>query len=61
MELKELLEKSRNENKGITLYVNGITIGALVTNVGEEFVEGKSREFGRIVIRLDRIDGAAML
>lgn len=56
----ELLEASRASGKGVTLYLAGQAIGGVVTKLGEHTVELKNREFGRIVVRLDRIDGAAM-
>jgi len=51
---------SLKEKKGLTFYVNGQTIAGAVTRfIGEDAVEVKNREFGRIVIRLDRIDAVA--
>ena len=58
--MKEFLEASQNEKKGITLYVRGQSIGGLVVKIAGDFVELRSREFSRIVVRLDSIDGAAM-
>ena len=57
--MKELLEASQNEKKGITLYMKGQSIGGVVTKIGE-MVELRNREFSRIVVRMDAIDGAAM-
>jgi hypothetical protein len=58
---KELLEMSLKEKKGLTFYVNGQTIaGGVIRFIGEDAVEVKNREFGRIIIRLDRIDAVAM-
>ena len=57
---RELLEMSLKEKKGLVFYVNGQTIAAAVTRfIGEDAVEVKNREFGRIIIRLDRIDAVA--
>jgi hypothetical protein len=57
---KELLEMSLKEKKGLTFYVQGQVISGAVTRLlGEDAVEVKNREFGRIVIRLDRIDAVA--
>ena len=44
-DFRELLLASQKENKSVQLYVNGQAIPMLVTAVGLEFVEGKSREF----------------
>ena len=57
---RELLEMSLKEKKGLVFYVNGQTIAGAVTRlIGEDAVEVKNREFGRIIIRLDRIDVVA--
>jgi hypothetical protein len=57
---KEVLEMSLKEKKGLTFYVQGQVISGAVTRlIGEDAVEVKNREFGRIVIRLDRIDAVA--
>jgi len=58
--LKSLLEASKNEKKGVTLWVKGQAIGGQVTNIDGEFVEMRSREFSRIVVKIESIDGAAM-
>jgi len=58
--MKELLESSQNEKKGITLYLKGQSIGGLVTKMSGEFIELRNREFGRIVVRMDAIEAAAM-
>jgi hypothetical protein len=39
--------------------VNGQAIPMLVTAVGLEFVEGKRREFSKILVRMDKIDAVA--
>jgi len=57
---KELLEMSLKEKKGLTFYVHGQVIsGGVIRLIGEDAVEVKNREFGRIIIRLDRIDAVA--
>ncbi|MEO5923652.1 MAG: hypothetical protein ABIR70_07485 [Bryobacteraceae bacterium] len=58
--LKSLLEASKNDKKGVTLWVKGQAIGGQVTNMDGEFVELRSREYSRIVVKWDAIDGAAM-
>lgn len=54
-----LLQTSKQENKGLMFYVGGQTIGAVVTEIGDEYITAKNREFGTIVIRRDRIDAVA--
>jgi hypothetical protein len=58
--MKELLEFSQNEKKGILLYLKGQSIGGVVVKISGDFVELKSREYSRIMVRLDAIDAAAV-
>jgi len=58
--LMDLLAASAREKKGVTLYVNGQQIACLVTNLGLEFVEGRSQAQSRIVVRLTAIDAVTM-
>ena len=58
--MKELLETSQNEKKGITLYIKGQSIGGVVTKIAGDMVELRNREFSRLVVRMEAIDGAAM-
>lgn len=58
---RELLDRSEKEKKGVTLYIRGQTIsGVVVKVIGAEAVEIRNREFSRIIIRLDSIDGVAI-
>jgi hypothetical protein len=57
---KSILEASQSEKKGVTLYVRGQAIPGIVVKVEAETVEMRSREYSRIVVRLDSIDAAAM-
>jgi hypothetical protein len=58
--MRELLQASQNDKKGITLYLKGQSLGGVVTAIGGDTVEMRNREFGRIVVRIDAIDAAAM-
>lgn len=58
--MKDILQTSMTEKKGLTVHVNGSSIAMLVTKIGEEFVEGRSQQFGRIVVRIASIDAATM-
>lgn len=55
----ELLEASLKERKGIVIYVNGQAIAGRVTRLTAEMVELTSREYTRIVVRREAIDGVA--
>jgi hypothetical protein len=58
--MRELLEVSQNEKKGVMLYVKGQSLAGTVTKMTAETVELRSREYSRIVVRVDSIDAAAM-
>ena len=46
---------------GVTLYVNGQTIGGAITKVEPgKLVELRSQEFSKIVVRWESIDGIAL-
>jgi len=57
---QQILEASQNDKKGITLYIKGHQIGGVVVKMAAETVELRSREFSRIVVRIDSIDAAAL-
>ena len=57
----ELLASSQKEKKGLNFYVKGQVIGGMVVKIdGDQSVEVRNREFGRIVIRLASVDAVAM-
>jgi hypothetical protein len=58
--MREILETSQNEKKSVTLYIKGQSIGGGVVKVSEDIVELRSREYSRIVVRIDAIDAIAM-
>lgn len=59
--LEDALQAALQSKRGITVYVNGQTVGGAVTRVEPgSLIELRNQEFGRIVIRWDRIDGIAM-
>jgi hypothetical protein len=58
--MKEILEISQNEKKGLLLYVRGQSIAGIVVKMNGDTVELRSREYSRIVLRIDAIDGVAM-
>lgn len=57
--LLAMLEESKTSGRGLNLYVNGQAIAAVVVSFDDRHVVAKSQAQGKIVIRLDRIDGAA--
>jgi hypothetical protein len=58
--MREILETSQKEKKGVSLYVKGQSIPGVVVKIASDSVEMRSREFSRIVVRIDSIDAIAM-
>jgi len=59
--LEDAINAALASKRGVTLYVNGQTIGGAITKVEPgQYVELRSQEFGRIVVRWERIDGIAL-
>jgi hypothetical protein len=59
--LEDAINAALASKRGVTLYVNGQTIGGAITKVEPgQYVEMRSQEFGRIVVRWERIDGIAL-
>jgi len=54
---KELFEMSQKEKKGLMFVVKGQQIGGGVVRViGNDAVEVRNQQYGRIIIRIDSID-----
>ena len=59
--LEDAFNAAMSGKRGVTLYVNGQTVGGAITKIeAGKFIELRNQEFGRIVIRWDSIDGIAM-
>ncbi|MBL8175467.1 MAG: hypothetical protein JNK48_12405 [Bryobacterales bacterium] len=57
----DLIKASMESKKGLTFYVKGQTIGGAVTKFANGFVELRSQQFSRVVIKLDSVDAVAMI
>ena len=58
--IEQALSTALQDKRGITLYVNGQAISGAVTRIeAGKWVELRNQQFGRILVRLDRIDGIA--
>ena len=58
--IEQALVAAQQDKRGITLYVAGQTIAGAVTRVEPgQWVEMANRTSGRIIVRIDRIDGIA--
>jgi len=59
--LVAMLEKSRTEEKGVTLFLPGHSLAIVVTALhGSGAVEGRNRDYGRVLVRLDEVLAAAI-
>lgn len=58
--MRELLEASQNDKKGLMVYVKGQSIAGIVVKIGGDVVELRSREYSRIAVKIDSIDAIAM-
>jgi hypothetical protein len=58
--IEQALSAALQDKRGITLYVNGQTISGAVTRIeAGQWVELRNQQWGKIVVRIDRIDGLA--
>jgi hypothetical protein len=57
--MKAMLEQSKNEKKGLTIFLPGHQIAIVVTAVQGEVIEGRNQEFSRVVIDADEIQALA--
>ena len=56
--LLELLQASLNDKRGVTLALEGSTTALVVTEISDTYVVGRSQQYDRMVVRLDRIQAA---
>ena len=58
--IEAALVAAQQDKRGITIYVSGQTIAGAVTKVEPgAWVEMKNQTSGKIIVRIDRIDGIA--
>lgn len=58
--IEQVMAAAQQDKRGITLYVAGQAVSGAVTRIEPGlWVELRNAQFGRIVVRLDRIDGIA--
>nr|WP_316641116.1 hypothetical protein [uncultured Roseateles sp.] len=59
--IEKALAAAQQDKRGITVYVRGQTLGGAVVRLEPgQWVELRNQQFGRIVVRLDRIDAVAL-
>ena len=56
--MRELLEASQKDKKGVMLYMKGTTIGGAVVKIAGDEVELRSREYSRIIVKMAAIDAS---
>lgn len=59
--MTSMFEKSRSENKGLTLFLRGAqSIALVVTAVhGTHTLEGRNQQYSKIAVRIDQITALA--
>ena len=58
--IEQALASAQQDKRGIVLYVGGQTVAGAVTRVEPgKWVEMRSQQWGKIVVRLERIDAVA--
>lgn len=56
----QALENSQRDKKGVTIYVDSHTLsGGVIRLEGQEWVELRNQQWGRIVVRISRISAVA--
>ncbi len=59
--VEEVLNQSLAQKKGMAIYIGGQIINAIfVKRLDANTIEVKNQTFGRIIIRLDRVDAIAI-
>ena len=54
---KELIERSQNEKRGLTIYLQGQTIGGIVTRIiDDEAIELSSLQYHKAIVRLETVE-----
>ena len=57
---QELLESSMKDKKGVMVYMRGQSIPGVVVKLNGDSVELRSREYSRIIVKLDAIEAVAL-
>ena len=59
--VEEVLTQSLTQKKGLSIYIGGQVINAIfVKRIDGNTIELRSQSFGRIIIRMDRVDAIAI-
>lgn len=52
---QELFDWSKSEKRGVTVVVGGQQIPGVILEVGADYIEMRSQQYGAIVVKLDEI------
>ena len=59
--VEEILSQSLAQKKGLSIYIGGQVINAIfVKRIDANTIEVKNQTFGRIIVRMDRVDAIAI-
>jgi hypothetical protein len=58
---REMFEMSQKENKGLTFWVAGQTVGGAVVKFNADTVEVRSQQYRRVIIRIAAIEAVAAM
>ena len=59
--VEEILNQSLAQKKGLSIYIGGQIINAIfVKRIDANTIEVKNQSFGRIIIRMDRVDAISI-
>ena len=58
---QRILEVAVQEKRSVTVFIGGHTLGGGVVEITSDTVELHSREYSRVVVRLDSIDAVALI
>jgi hypothetical protein len=58
---KELIDRSRDEKRGLTVYINGNTIVGIVSQViNDQAIELRSQQYHKAVVLLESIEAISV-
>jgi hypothetical protein len=58
---KELIERSQNEKRGLTIYLNGQAIVGIVTQIiNEQALELRSQQYHKAVVLLESVEAMVL-
>jgi hypothetical protein len=58
---RELIERSQNEKRGLTIYLNGQTIVGIVSQIINDYaIELRSQQYHKAVVLLESVEAMAV-